>query len=241
VEQASKPPTPQGPRSEPGKSVLKNAIALRRMNSEIDTATRSNRRYTHLGREASPLLPWIPSPDPSASFNDLLDFDFDALPGAAERGEASREPSALDDINLSDLDSRLDGALAGFDAEPPSTASLRSRVSLEVWEKGEKFWENQQQQPSPSPNPMKGQAEISKPKVEFTPSSPLEGNVIITPVKWAPGVWMDGKLLGMPEREGKENRLSVEEEEEEEEEEEAPSSILRTPRSLYDSEGFLNS
>lgn len=202
---------PQGPRSEPAKSVLKNAMALRRMNSEMDQ-TRNSRRYTRLGREASPLLPWIGSPDPSESCNDMFDFDFasmDANAGAevyeAEIGGGEEQHrSALDEIDMTDLDRRLDGALAGFDAGPPSTDTLSRRSS--VWEDGEKFWER-------------------RPEFTFAPSSPLP--IDVTPRKKAAPFGGENLLmtpmarLQMPVLDG------------------PPSSIGKTPKSLYDSDGFL--
>ncbi|TKA29594.1 hypothetical protein B0A50_03608 [Salinomyces thailandicus] len=110
--------SPQGPRSEPAKSVLKNAMALRRMNSEIDVSARSSRRYTRLTREPSPLLPWIGSPEASESCHngfegEMFDFDFgglDAGSGAASQNddECRRPKSALDDIDMTALDRRLD-------------------------------------------------------------------------------------------------------------------------------------
>ncbi|KAK4565912.1 hypothetical protein LTR86_003761 [Recurvomyces mirabilis] len=123
--------SPQGPRSEPAKSVLKSATALRRMNSEIDVETRgtmnrASRQYVRMGREASPLLPWIGAAHAGAepgfaegvggdeSMADLFDFDFgSSLSAGAEREMNGK--SALDDIDFEALGSRLDGALSGFD------------------------------------------------------------------------------------------------------------------------------
>ena len=121
--------SPLGPRSAPVKSVLKNALALRRMNSEMDTSAehhRASRRYLNgLVREPSPLLPFIGSPDPDTAegdgygCNELFDFDFghssDTDAGAA---------SALDNVDLDDFERRLERALAGFDAPPRSSGEL---------------------------------------------------------------------------------------------------------------------
>jgi len=200
-------PTPLGPRTEPAKSVLKNAMALRRMNSEIDHGrTHEARRYTRLGREASPLLPWIGSPDPSESCNDMFDFGFDHADfvggggpdAAAGAEEGTYEKSALDEIDMTDLDRCLEGALAGFNAEP----SVASASSPSVWEHGEKFWERQ-------------------PEFAFTPSSARDvgdvtptGNKARTDLRLTP----TSTSLQMPL---------------------PPRSICKTPKSLYDSDGFL--
>ncbi|KAK5113460.1 hypothetical protein LTR85_010888 [Meristemomyces frigidus] len=218
--------SPQGPRSEPAKSVLKNAMALRRMNSEIDTTTRNSRRYTRLTREASPLLPWIGSPDPSESCNDLFDFEFasgDAGAGAQDtygecamdgsEYEVGGEKSALDEIDMTDLDRRLDGALAGFEAGPRSSppsvgeSASVSRTTSSVWEDGEKFWER-------------------RPEFSFVGSSPLPVSNT-TPTKKETAVYGSGNgmLMATPT-----SRLQMPM---------PPSSIMKTPRSLYDSDGFL--
>lgn len=204
--------SPKGPRSEPAKSVLKSATALRRMNSEIDQTHplhRESRRYVHLGREASPLLPWICSPDPSESCNDLFDFDFaslDTTGGAVEGYDAGQEGqrSELDNIYISALSRTLDGALAGFSC-PPASSSNNSMYTLErpssgrsVWEDGERFWE------------------------------PLSAPIDMTPTKQTSGMKLrrtQGSVT--PIRETTADLL------------EPPSSIMKTPRSLYDSDGFL--
>lgn len=209
--------SPQGPRSEPAKSVLKNAMALRRMNSEIDTTTRNSRRYTRLTREASPLLPWIGSTDPSESCYDLFDFDVASDTGAGAQDpytsnpddtyEPGRVKSALDEIDMTDLDRRLDGALAGFEAGPPSSASPSATVSRtsSVWEDGEKFWER-------------------RPDFSFAASSPPSGSNTTPTKKAAP--YNGEAMLATPA-----SRLQM------------PMVDALPPssksRSLYDSDGFL--
>ncbi|QIX01735.1 hypothetical protein AMS68_007252 [Peltaster fructicola] len=94
-----------GPRTEPPKSVLRNAMALRRMNSQIDTReSRESRRYVQMGRENSLMLPLYGSPELNRSGSDLFDFDFegtDTSSGAIEaqgilKGSVfSREPSSF--------------------------------------------------------------------------------------------------------------------------------------------------
>ncbi|KAK0322642.1 hypothetical protein LTR82_006602 [Friedmanniomyces endolithicus] len=240
IKQPSQSLSPQGPRTEPAKSVLKHAMALRRMNSEIDqtrnlSENRASRRYVRLGREASPLLPWIGPPDfgdgASDSCNDLFDFDFgemvlDVGAGAAkEDGSGSRGKSALDDIDMASLDRRLDGALAGFEPGAPSSSPpVLDSQRFSVWEDGELFWQKQ-------------------PRFSFTASSsPLLGDMDVTPVKKSSaGVWEreQGAMtpvqrLRMPDPLAG-GGVGFEDDGE------RPSSILKTPRSLYDSEGFLRS
>ncbi|KAF2483654.1 hypothetical protein BDY17DRAFT_310619 [Neohortaea acidophila] len=126
--------SPTGPRSQPPQSVLKNAMQLRRMNSEIDHADneRESRRYVRLGREASPLLPWAGSPELNASqaeMGEVFDFQFGA--GQARSGAEVHE-------NVHErMESKLDGALAGLDAGTPGKKGG-------VWEDGEKYWNGQQ-------------------------------------------------------------------------------------------------
>ncbi|KAK0310083.1 hypothetical protein LTR01_004282 [Friedmanniomyces endolithicus] len=239
IKQPSQSLSPQGPRTEPAKSVLKHAMALRRMNSEIDqtrnlSENRASRRYVRLGREASPLLPWIGPPGfgdgASDSCNDLFDFDFgemvlDVGAGAAkEDGSGSRGKSALDDIDMASLDRRLDGALAGFEPGAPSSSPpVLDSQRFSVWEDGE-LWQKQ-------------------PRFSFTASSsPLLGDMDVTPVKKSSaGVWEreQGAMtpvqrLRMPDPLAG-GGVGFEDDGE------RPSSILKTPRSLYDSEGFLRS
>ena len=166
-------------------------------NSEIDTThVRSSRHYVRLGREASPLLPWIGSPDLNESCTDLFDFDFGADAQAGAPHEDIPECSALDEIDMSDLDRILEGALAGFDAGSRSSS---------VWEDGEKYWHP----------PGSG--------VGYT--APVD----ITPVKKAVETVNPSVILMTPTQ-MLEQRLQMPL---------APSSIMKTPRSLYDSDGFL--
>lgn len=106
------------------------------MNSEMEldpSPSRQSRRYIHgLAREPAPLLPWIGEPGlAESSTTDLFDFDFRSVGerevdagGGAEEGEGEGDSgnlgvgvptSALDYVDLSDIERRLEGALAGFD------------------------------------------------------------------------------------------------------------------------------
>ncbi|RMY40136.1 hypothetical protein D0866_01473 [Hortaea werneckii] len=227
--------SPQGPRGEPGKSVLRNAMALRRMNSEIDTTNRSSRRYTRLAREPSPLLPWVGSPDFNESCHNGFGirggtslFDFDDLqtsPGAAaEEIDGLRHRSALDDVDMFAFDRRLEGALAGFEAGPPISAdatTTTSRASI-VWEDGEKFWEQPKfEQPvvSSTDRRLASQSTTTPMKKTIRPSAREDRNLQVTPNSKMPVLM--GSLdptAAFP-----------------------PLSITKTPRSLYDSDGFLRS
>ncbi|KAK5164488.1 uncharacterized protein LTR77_009694 [Saxophila tyrrhenica] len=231
----SKPsPGPVGPRSQPANSVLKNALALRRMNSEVNNPTdwspaqphategendawsydtnRESKKFLRMGREASPLLPWIGSPElgegDGAAMDAVFDFGFAAAGAEEDEWEGA---GGLDEIDLSEVERRLDGALAGFEAAAGSDDTVlgmpvgqglgvdhieeRNRIcerkeerkTLSVWEDGEKFWERPGQ------------------------SSPLP-TAVVTPRKSA----------------GYEKEVL-----------DRPRSIQMTPKSLYDSDGFL--
>ena len=191
--QISNKTSPRGPRTQPAHSVLKNAMALRRMNSEVNDFLqqhRESRRYQRLGREASPLVPWIGSPDPNdgcGDMNELFDFGF------ASAGVEDEHTSALDEIDMTEVERKLDGALAGFEAIPSDDAMPRQDRSSSVWEDGEKFWEQEQ----------------SSPSIGVAKSSPLPMPDINTPKK------VQGLTIT------------------------SPRSIQHTPKSLYDSDGFL--
>ncbi|KAI7318070.1 hypothetical protein KC326_g3741 [Hortaea werneckii] len=227
--------SPQGPRSEPGKSVLRNAMALRRMNSEIDTTDRSSRRYTRLAREPSPLLPWVGSPDFNESCHNgfgirggMSPFDFGDLqtsPGAAAAGgDEFSQQSALDDVDMFAFDRRLEGALAGFEAGPPSSADATATTSRasSVWEDGEKFWEQPKfEQPvvSSTDRSMAPQSTTTPMKKVIRSSAREDRSLQVTPNSKMPV--LAGSLdptTAFP-----------------------PLSITKTPRSLYDSDGFLRS
>lgn len=209
--------SPNGPREQPAQSVLKNAMALRRMNSEVNYSLslanldRESRRYVRLGREASPLLPWINSPDLSEGMDAVFDFDLTTSSCASTGADdvshgVGISDGIMDDMNLAEIERKLDGALAGFDALPQSDASHDTITSLgvveksvrraSVWEDGERYWEYQEKE---NVAPLKGSS---------SPTDVLD----LTPLKKPAG------------------RQS---------EEFGWASIQCTPRSLYDSDGFL--
>ncbi|KAI7553352.1 hypothetical protein KC331_g1287 [Hortaea werneckii] len=225
--------SPQGPRSEPGKSVLRNAMALRRMNSEIDTTDRSSRRYTRLAREPSPLLPWVGSPDFNESCHNgfgirggTSPFDFGDLQTAAGAsaagGDGFLQQSALDDVDMFAFDRRLEGALAGFEAGPPSSADATATTSRasSVWEDGEKFWEQQKiEQPVVSnPRGLASQSTTTPMKKILRSSAQEDRSLQTTPNSKMPVLTGSWDPTAFP-----------------------PLSITKTPRSLYNSDGFLRS
>lgn len=135
------PRSPLDPRSEPAKSVLKNAMALRRMNSDIDCTTcdsspdetsyRGSNRYLRLGREASLLLPFIAGQETEGlgvEASDVSDLKFgaamasDAYAGADDEEDVNgkfrrgRSGSTLDDIDFQALEWKISRVLAEFDA-----------------------------------------------------------------------------------------------------------------------------
>ncbi|KAI7263590.1 hypothetical protein KC345_g9074 [Hortaea werneckii] len=225
--------SPQGPRSEPGKSVLRNAMALRRMNSEIDTTDRSSRRYTRLAREPSPLLPWVGSPDFNESGHngfgvrgDASVFDFGDLQtaaGAATELDELQHQSALDDVDMFAFDRRLEGALAGFEAGPPSSADATATTSRasSVWEDGEKFWEQPKvEQPAVS---------TGKSSLSHSNTTPMK-KVVRSSAQEDRSLQMTTPNSKMPVLMGSLDSTAF-----------PPLSINKTPRSLYDSDGFLRS
>lgn len=178
------PLAPKGPRSAPAKSVLKNAQALRRMNSEVQTDVRAHRdsresrNFVRLGREPGPLLPWIGaetgdfesdtrggaegelqySPAVSSSEDErgqqrqrqnkrprssvLGVPQVDVTPASASQNKRNTA-SALDELSFDALEKVIEGALAGFDAEhraSNTSPKYTSNRTSSVWDDGEKFW-----------------------------------------------------------------------------------------------------
>lgn len=215
--------SPCGPRDKPAKSVAKQIIALRRMNSEMDTSTsHQSRRYIHgLSREPAPLLPWIGSPEPSESCNDMFDFDFgskasyDARGGAADGSDSDADPtSALDNVDMSDIERRLEGALAGFDvpvsvdetasegrsSPTPLPVQTPDERASSVWEDGELFWNRTSLSTIPGSSPSDAE------KARIVPTARM---------------YSANHSLGRRQSHMR-----------------SPS-VMATPKSLYDADGFL--
>ena len=72
--------------------------------------------------EASPLLPWMGSrEEPSESYNaggidELLNFGL-ASAGAEHDGRDGAKRVVIDEIDMAEVERRLDSAIAGFDAD----------------------------------------------------------------------------------------------------------------------------
>jgi hypothetical protein len=152
------------------------------------------------------------------SVGGVFDFGFTAAGAEVEDGEGGETwGSALDEIDFTEVERKLDGALAGFvpldvveEVESGSDDTVQGsewkrdhwqqQRSSSVWEDGEKFWKLSQ-----------GRRDVGRPEVAIEPSSPLGSNDM-TPKK---DVGWEHDLLG------------------------ARRSIQMTPKSLYDSDGFL--
>jgi hypothetical protein len=194
------------------------------MNSEMDTSTsHQSRRYIHgLSREPAPLLPWIGSPGPSESCNDMFDFDFGeadsrggAMDGDLDLGSELHPTSALDNVDLSYIERRLEGALAGFDVpvasvdgrgsseeslSPPVQTPTQDENASSVWEDGEKFWNRTSLSTIPGSSPSDAEKARS---------------VRPTPRMYASVHGVGGRRAHM-----------------------RSPSVMATPRSLYDGDGF---
>jgi hypothetical protein len=231
---------PAGPRAPPAKSLARQIVALRRLNSEMDTSTsHQSRRYIHgLLREPAPLLPWVggEADEANESSNDLFDFDFGAPDrrhvesGAADYrfvngyDDDADPTSALDNVDLSEVERRLEGALAGFDApvsSPKSASSVGSKHggreeeegecdqdcdqecerSSSVWEDGEDFWNNRKRLGT-----IPGSS----------PSDAEKARMVQTPRMYSA---VHGRLAALSLR--------------------SPGTGMATPGSLYDGAGFL--
>ncbi|KXT11506.1 hypothetical protein AC579_8525 [Pseudocercospora musae] len=203
--------SPMGPRPEPAQSTLKNAMALRRMNSEVNChRSRASRTYVRLGREASPLLPYIGSggAEREESRNSLFDFDFESST-STETTPGKGVGSAMDEIDMALFEKSVEGALKGFDAEfrqQKENVSPRSQHGRRssVWDDGEKYWEESRPSTNGSLFPAYTHATPTKQKEQICTTS-IDPRLLMTPATGA--------------------RSSA--------------SMAATPKSLYDADGFL--
>lgn len=155
----------------------------------------------------------------------MFDFDFGSMGGYDARGgaddgeDSEADPtSALDDVDLSDIERRLEGALAGFDI-PPSVDELESEKeeassprslpeeaiqceerASSVWEDGEMFWNRTSLSTIPG----------------SSPSDAEKARTIQTPRMYSAGHGLGNRRSHM-----------------------RTPSAMATPRSLYDANGFL--
>jgi hypothetical protein len=188
---------PSGPRLSPPKPISEQISALRRMNSEMDTSTcHQSRLYIHgLSRVPAQLSPWVDS----ESSNDTFDFDSGDVHGGADA------TSALDNVDLSEMERRLEGALAGFDVpvdvgddEDGDGWEGDKKRESSVWENGEKFWNR-------------------------TSLSTIAGSSPSEVEKAKAGREVSGYAFG-----GRARRAHM-----------RSPSVMETPRSLYDAQGFF--
>ncbi|KXS99058.1 hypothetical protein AC578_6967 [Pseudocercospora eumusae] len=204
--------SPMGPRPEPAQSTLKNAMALRRMNSEVNChRSRGSRTYVRLGREASPLLPYIGSSgaEREESKDSLFDFDFESSTASVET-TPGKNVCAMDEIDMEIFEKNVEGALKGFDAEfqeqqKENLGPNARRCS--VWDDGEKYWEESR----PSTCTSGG---LFSAYTHATPTKRKE-QVVTTSI--------DPRLLMTPATTGVRSSASM----------------AATPKSLYDADGFL--
>ncbi|KAM3417536.1 hypothetical protein BST61_g5773 [Cercospora zeina] len=117
--------SPLGPRDLPAKSLLRNVTELRRMNSDAKgQPCRESRNYVRLGREPSPLLPWIPSTAgeteagmlQEGSQNSLCDFDFEHS-SSSHNFSSTASSNALGEIDFEALEKSIDKAVRGLDED----------------------------------------------------------------------------------------------------------------------------
>ncbi|KAK4622160.1 hypothetical protein CLAFUW4_06877 [Fulvia fulva] len=264
---------PQEPRSAPAKSVLKNAMALRRMNSEVSkevaALNRESRNYVRLGREASPLLPWCPATPKSdtegAAADEIFDFDFDgnASAGATERLSRHGVPlvdspkyKTMDEIDFSGYEHN---ASAGFilpAAEKPAplrlkyTGDPRPTHREHISPRSLKYSQQQQQQHK--------DRQLSRESSIYSQPTPTKTPAASTSTQNRTSVWDDGEkfwsspntnqkhesigshklpLFSQATPDGKTGRMTptISRLRQESVQMEAGA----TPKSLYDSDGFL--
>ena len=239
--------SPLGPRAPPAKSVLRNVTELRRMNSEVKVhRSRESRNYTRLGREASPLLPWVEAEGDRVhreeSSNSLFDFDFDSTHAGAEH----QAGNAMDEIDFAALEINIEGALAGFNEDyrysqalksSPPPLNIRRRGSdkenqeqeeqekreSSVWDDGERYWQQQKQEYADS-RPSTADSGGSTATPHYIVSSPASagGRLSYYPDHQEEKT-MDPRLLSTPMSKAGDRK----------------SGVMATPKSLYDADGFL--
>lgn len=196
------------------------------MNSEVNRAAtvwddpeqRESRQYVRMGREASPLLPWIgdvgAGEESVGDMNALFDFGFASAAGAVGevRGGAQEEDgrsvqltafrSALDEIDLAIVERKLDGALAGFEPREEervgSDDDLRTKDPVEEVDRSSRSWEH------------------------------------------AGEFWKGREWAGFAAKDAGRMEDVTPKKRDLFEDESRRKSIQRTPKSLYDSDGFLN-
>jgi hypothetical protein len=152
----------------------------------------------------------------------MFDFDFGeadsrggAMDGDLDLGSELHPTSALDNVDLSYIERRLEGALAGFDVpvasvdgrgsseeslSPPVQTPTQDENASSVWEDGEKFWNRTSLSTIPGSSPSDAEKARS---------------VRPTPRMYASVHGVGGRRAHM-----------------------RSPSVMATPRSLYDGDGF---
>jgi hypothetical protein len=218
-------PTPMGPRASPPGDLHRTIVALRRMNSDIKGDNKGDRRYLHLGREASLALPggesWTSvtenaAEDDGDTFAHLGDWE-----GAVERALAGDLASERGRRRQGAVNARADGC-EGEDASAPSRLPSPSDAegrSSSVWEGGGKFWAST---PSPPPASLTVTPTIAKDTFRMPISNAFEVGKTARGSKGTESVGRD------PRRNALGFSINVQ-----------PPSTQGTPGSLYDADGFL--
>ena len=218
-------PTPMGPRASPPRDLHRTIAALRRMNSDIKGDNKGDRRYLHLGREASLTLPgdesWTGVTENAAEDGGGTFAHLDGWEGAVEKALAGDLASERGQGRRGAVNARA-GGCEGEDASAlsrlPSPSDAEGRSSS-GWEDGEKFWAS-----TPSPPPA---------SLTVTPT--INKDTLRTPISNAFEVGKTARGSKGTESVGRNLRhnalafsINVQ-----------PPSTQGTPGSLYDADGFL--
>ena len=218
-------PTPMGPRASPPRDLHRTIVALRRMNSDIKGDNKGDRRYLHLGREASLALPgdesWTSVTENAAEDDGGTFAHLDHPEGAVEK-------ALVNDLASERGQGRRGAVNAGADECDGEDASALSRLpspsdaegrSSSVWEGGEKFWAST---PSPPPASLAVTPRIAKDTLRTPISNAFEVGKTARGPKGTESVDHD------PRRNALAFSINVQ-----------PPSTQGTPGSLYDADGFL--
>jgi hypothetical protein len=195
------------------------------MNSDIKGDNKGDRRYLHLGREASLVLPgdesWTSVTENAAEDDGGTFAHLDDCEGAVETALAGDLASERGQGRQGTVNARADGCKgegAGALSQLPSPSDAEGRSSS-VWGGGEKFWAS-----TPSP-----------PLASLTVTPTIAKDTLRTPISNAFEVGKTARGSKGTESAGRDPRrnalgfsINVQ-----------PPSTQGTPGSLYDADGFL--
>ena len=195
------------------------------MNSDIKGDNKGDRRYLHLGREASLALPgdesWTGVTENAAEDNGGTFAHLDDREGAVEKAWANDLASERGQGRQGAVNAVADGC-GGEDASAisrlPSPLDAEGRSSS-VWEGGEKFWAST---PSPPPASLTVTPTIAKDTLRTPISNAFKVGKTARGSKGTESVDRD------PRRNALAFSINVQ-----------PPSMQGTPGSLYDADGFL--